>query len=603
MLDGYSKPGHIKKRIDELELPGTAVTEHGNCASAIPMLKTFTDKQIILGQEAYISQQSAKVKTEENRKLSHFPLLAKNDAGWKTLVKLTSAANLPDHYYYKPRLSLEELSGYIDGNIIGFSGHLGSDIANRILNQDDSVNPDAVKDASNLAVWLQDVFGKGNFWLEVQRMDILNGNEAQRIVADIVRQVSKNTGIPCIATPDAHYAYHEDAIDQRILLCTNMQVTLDKANRPDFPLYGFFKSNNFHIPSYEEMISYGHTEEELANTLEIAASCSKYEQILRPPMIPTFKCPDGLSPDEYLKKLAYAGLDKHGINDEQHRERLEMELKVFRDNNLSSYFLIIRDILRFAIDSGWMVGPARGSSLGCLTSFTIAITQADPLPYDLLFSRFFNDARKGSLPDIDIDVPAGKRDLIIEYVKNKYGHDKVGQMVSFQTMKGRGALKDVFRAYGDISFEEQNRITKSIPDEAKIADELQEMKEETGESSIIRWALENNAKELAEWCYIDDNGQLKGELADKFAQAIRLEGTKTNQSKHAAGIVIGDVPLGELCPMIYDPKTNSNIAGFEMNELADIGLTKYDILGLNFLDKVMCVQNILAGKDDDDEDY
>ena len=198
-----------------------------------------------------------------------------------------------------------------------------------------------------------------------------------------------------------------------------------------------------------------------------------------------------------------------------------------------------------------------------------------------------------SMPDIDVDVPINKRELVIQYIKDKYGHDKVSQMVTFNTMKGRGALKDVLRVYGNISFEEMNRITKHIPDEAKIADELQEMKEETGEASIIRWALENNADKLKEWCYIDDNGQLHGPLAKRFEQAIRLEGTKSNQSKHAAGIAISADPLDQTCPMIYDNKNSQLIAGMEMQDLESIGIIKFDILGIAYLDKIMTIQQLL----------
>ena len=171
--------------------------------------------------------------------------------------------------------------------------------------------------------------------------------------------------------------------------------------------------------------------------------------------------------------------------------------------------------------------------------------------------------------------------------------DKVAQMVTFNTMKGRGAIKDVLRVYGNISFDEMNNITKSIPDEAKIADELQEMKEETGEASIIRWSLENNAEKLKEWCYIDDNNQLQGPLAKRFEQAIRLEGTKTNQSKHAAGIAISAEPLQEICPMVYDSKNNQLIAGMEMQDLEALGVIKFDILGIAMLDKIMTIQDIL----------
>jgi len=237
------------------------------------------------------------------------------------------------------------------------------------------------------------------------------------------------------------------------------------------------------------------------------------------------------------------------------------------------------------------------SAAGCLVSYLIGITSIDPIKYNLFFDRFYNSGRNTkdhiSMPDIDVDVPINKREKIIQYIKDKYGHDKVSQMITFNTIKGRGALKDVLRVYGNIGFEEMNRITKNIPDEAKIADELQEMKEETGEASIIRWALENNADKLREWCYIDENNELQGPLSKRFEQAIRLEGTKSNQSKHAAGIAISSQPLNEICPMVYDSKNDQLIAGMEMQDLEAIGIIKFDILGVALLDKVMCISELL----------
>jgi DNA polymerase-3 subunit alpha len=197
------------------------------------------------------------------------------------------------------------------------------------------------------------------------------------------------------------------------------------------------------------------------------------------------------------------------------------------------------------------------------------------------------------MPDIDVDVPITKRQYVIDYIKNKYGIDKVSQMITFNTMKGRGALKEVLRVYGNISFDEMNRITKSIPDEAKIADELQEMKEDTGEASIIRWALENNVDKLKEWCYISNDNVLEGPLAKRFEQAIRLEGTKSNQSKHAAGVVISSKKLSSVCPMVYDTKNKQAIAGMEMQDLESLGLIKFDILGVAMLDKIMTISDIL----------
>ena len=284
------------------------------------------------------------------------------------------------------------------------------------------------------------------------------------------------------------------------------------------------------------------------------------------------------------------------IPKEQHQvyvDRIKNELDVLQGANLSSYFLIVQDIVDYVRRNDWLPGPGRGSSAGCLVSYLIGITSIDPIKHNLLFERFFNPARASSMPDIDVDVPINKRENIIAYIKEKYGANKVSQMITYNTMKGRGALKEVLRVYGNISFDEMNRITKAIPDEAKIADELQEMKEETGEASIIRWALENNVDKLKEWCYINEDNELSGPLAKRFEQAIRLEGTKSNQSKHAAGIVISVNDLSDVCPMIYDNKNDQLIAGMEMQDLESLGMIKFDILGIALLDKVMTISDLL----------
>ena len=345
-----------------------------------------------------------------------------------------------------------------------------------------------------------------------------------------------------------------------------------------------------------------HTQEEIENTNFVNDLIEEYD-ILSKPKLPPFECPKGYDDAEYLRQLCRDGWkDKiaNVIPKEDHQiyiDRIKYELDVLQGANLSSYFLIVQDIVEYVRKNGWLPGPGRGSAAGCLVSYLIGITSIDPIKYGLLFDRFYNAGRNTegriSMPYIDVDVPINKRELIIEYIKNKYGGDKVSQMVTFNTIKGRGALKDVLRVYGNIGFEEMNRITKNIPDEAKIADELQEMKEETGEASIIRWALENNEDKLKEWCYIDDHGELQGPLAKRFEQAIRLEGTKSNQSKHAAGIAISAEPLKDLCPMVYDSKNEQLIAGMEMQDLENIGIIKFDILGVAMLDKIMTIQDLL----------
>ena len=430
-------------------------------------------------------------------------------------------------------------------------------------------------------------------------------NKAQAPLTDCIRQLAKLTDTKIICTPDAHYAEKDDAIDQRILLCNNLKMTFSDINRKivnheSVPMSTFFISDNYYILSPEEM-SKIHTEEEIENTNFVDSMCEDYD-ISHKPMLPPFEC-KGNDPAEFLRQLCRDGwrekisnnIDKPQKDD--YAERIKFELSVLQGAGLSSYFLIVSDIVNFVRDSGWLPGPGRGSAAGCLVSYLIGITSIDPIKYSLIFERFYNAGRNTdgriSMPDIDVDVPINKREEVINYIKNRYGVENVSQMVTFNTLKGRGALKDVLRVYGDITFDEMNEITKSIPDEAKIADELQEMKEEFGEASIIQWALENNVDKLKNWCYINDDGLLSGPLAKRFEQAIRLEGTKVNQSKHAAGIVITDQKLGNLCPMVYDTKNKQQIAGMEMQDLETMGIIKFDILGVAMLDKVMAVSTLL----------
>ena len=595
MLDGLSKPEHLSKRLTECELPGMALTDHGSLNGAVVFLKEMkkAQKQLILGCELYISEHDADIKNENNRRHTHMLVLAKNDAGWRDLLALTAKGNTKENFYYKPRLSLNQLKPFLQNrNLILFGGHWGSTIADAVVYKDGVVDLTA---AIKIVNELKDVL-LDDLYLEAQ---LVNQDPENLRLVSAMRTIAKATGVKLIATPDAHYAFPDQWEDQHVLLATNLNKNLHQCTDPAFGMSGFFKCHNYHVPSYDEMIAFGNTEEELANTLEVAAKCETYKEILKSPIAPPFTCPEGYDSNAWLRKLCNDGWSKLPANRAEgvYEDRLVEELAVLEKANLASYFLVIEDILSYVRQHGWLSGPGRGSAAGCLVSYLIGITQVDPIPYGLLFSRFYNEGRntkdRVAMPDIDIDIPAGKREQIINYIKDKFGHDKVSQMATYQTMKGRGALKAVLRAHNAVTAAEQNIITKFFPEEAKIADELQVMREEEGESSIIQWTLENNSDKLREWCFINDKGELEGPLAKYFAQAIRLEGTKANMSKHASGILIGPRPLAEMCPMVYDSKTESQIAGFEMNDVADVGLIKYDVLGLSLLDKLMGVQDIL----------
>ena len=606
LLDGLSKPEQIADRCEEIQVKSCALTDHGNIAGAIKFYAAMKKKGIkpILGCELYISDNDATIKEKENRSLTHFLVLAKNYEGWRNLIRIVSESNRPEHYYFKPRLDLKKLGEMMDGNMVGICGHLGSTLAAKLMD-DDTIISDWKKVGTKCINQYKDIFGKENFFLESQLMDKDN-LPIQSHLTDCIRELSHLTETKTICTPDAHYCRKSDAVDQRVLLCNNIKTTFPEINRKlsvdeSVPMGCFFTSDNFHILSQEEIREL-HTEEEIDNTNLVDSMCEEYD-ILSKPHLPPFPCPEGYDDAEYLRQLCRDGWktkiakqipeSEHGV----YVDRIKYELDVLQGADLSSYFLIVQDIVNHVRDNSWLPGPGRGSAAGCLVSYLIGITNIDPIKYNLMFDRFYNAGRNTaehiSMPDIDVDVPINKREDIIQYIKDTYGENKVSQMITFNTIKGRGALKDVLRVYGNISFDEMNKITKNIPDEAKIADSLQSMKDATGESSIIRWTLENNSDKIKEWCSIDKDGELQGPLAKRFEQAIRLEGVKSNQSKHAAGIAISSEPLSQICPMVYDSKNKQMIAGMEMQDLESIGIIKFDILGVAMLDKIMTIQNLL----------
>ena len=601
LLDGLSKPEDVAKRCHKLNMTSCAVTDHGSISGCINFFQTMKHNKIkpILGVELYISDQDSNIQSKENRKLSHMLLLSKNLAGWKNLIEIVSESNRPDNYYYKPRLDIAKLKDKLSqGNIIGMSGHPGSYLANKIYKEDQFVSDSQIeKEVGELS----EIFGKDNFFVEIQLMD--QENEYQQIIGNKLRDICNLNKIPKISSIDSHYCERYDAVDQRILLCSNLKMTLPQVASKlsageSFGLDSFFKSDSYHLLSHEE-INDVNTEDEIDNTNLVDNMCEDYD-ILETPNLPDFKCPEGYDPAQYLRQLCRDGWKNKIANNvdkelhSQYVDRIKYELDVLQGADLSSYFLIVQDIVNHVRDKKWLPGPGRGSAAGCLVSYLIGITAIDPIKYDLIFERFYNAGRntggRVSMPDIDVDVPMDQREHIIDYIKDTYGQDKVSQMITYNTLKGRGALKEVLRVYSNISFEEMNQITKHIPDEAKIADELQEMKD----ASIIKRALENNSKPLNDWCHLKDD-KLVGPLEKRFEQAIRLEGTKCNQSKHAAGIAISQNSLSTICPMIYDTKTKKNIAGLEMNDLESIGVVKFDILGIGLLDKMMGVQSLLQG--------
>lgn len=590
---GLSQPDQIINKCQQIGANACAITDINSISGSIAFIKAAKKHNIkpIIGCEINIKDTN-----------SRLLLIAKNLSGWKNLIKIISAAYNKDSFDTQPQISLDQLHKIAD-NLICIDGYYGSYLY-KILTDNDALKHNYNDLFQEATQRLQNIFGD-DYYVEIQ-MFHSNHNIIQ--VHKELRSLCINNHINRIAGIDAYYIDQQDSVDQKILICSKMKTTLPDIskkilNGDNIEYSHFFNCDQFYILDNDQM-QVLYDDEELNNTIKISNLCEDYSP-LNKPTLPTFHCPDNFaSPSEYLRQLCRDGwrtkIDKI-IPKEQHSiyvDRIKKELDILDGAGLSSYFLIVRDILQFIRSKGWLPGPGRGSAAGCLVSYLIGITSIDPIKYNLLFERFYNAGRNTkdriSMPDIDVDVPIEYRDDIIQYIKDKYGIDRVAQMITFNTLKGRGALKEVLRVYGNISFEEMNNITKHIPDEAKIADELQELKDEDGFASIIMWALENNSDKLKDWCYIDDNNQLAGPLAKRFEQAIRIEGTKYNQSKHAAGIAIAAEKLENICPMIYDNKTQQNIAGLEMSDLESLGIVKFDILGIALLDKMMSVNSYIT---------
>ena len=397
-----------------------------------------------------------------------------------------------------------------------------------------------------------------------------------------------------------YYVTPDEAEPHRVLLCSGMKTTLPKVRsilnkNETVDNQEFFESDDFYLPTPEEVKD---SEEEIQLLNKISNMCEDYE-ITSKPMLPEFKCPEGFDEDEYLTQLCREGwrrrlmsCDKIKDKDkkDEYLQRIKKELDVIFKAELSGYFLIVQDIVNEIKRRGWLAGPGRGSAAGCLVSYLVGITEVDPIEYDLLFERFYNEGRNSedyvSLPDIDVDVPAEHRDEIIDYIKQKYNSENVSQMVTFGRLQGRAALKEVLRINDAVSFAEMNEITKSIPNEADISDQLEAMEDR----SIIKWSLINEPDSLKEWCTIDEDDKLDGPLSLLFDQAIKIEGTNKSQGKHAAGVIIAKEPLKDICPMTLD-KNKQMIAAFEMNDLESQGHVKFDILGIDLLSKIMDITN------------
>jgi DNA polymerase-3 subunit alpha len=553
LLDGACDIDQLINITVEQKMPAVAMTDHGNLFGAVKFYNAAKNAGVhpVIGCEVYVSQQGHKTRSETDR-YNHLVLLCENQEGYRNLIKLVSTAYL-DGFYYKPRIDVDLLSQHSKG-LIGMSACLRGHIPETILS-------DKYDDARRMAHQYGDIFGAKNFFLEVQDHHL---EQDKRLTPSLVR-LSSETGFPLVATNDAHYLRREDARAHEILLCIQTGKLMSDENRMRF------SSPDFYLKSREEMMQlFGEIEHSLDQTWEIAQRCNVTLEKIKDPF-PRFDIPAEHTTDTFFEYVARQGFEhrrprlealrqrgglKHDLA--EYTERLDREIKMIQNMKFSGYFLVVWDFIRYAKECGIPVGPGRGSAAGSLVSYAMEITDIDPLQYGLLFERFLNPERV-SFPDVDVDFCMNRRGEVIKYVTEKYGREQVAQIITFNTLGARAALKDVGRVLG-MTFAEVEPVTKAIPNVLNISLE-DAMKMEPGIAEAAKKSP--NGKEMLE-------------------TALRLEGLARNCSVHAAGVVISPLPLKDLVPL-YKTNRDEIVTQFDMGGLEKLQLLKMDFLGLTTL--------------------
>ena len=544
LLDGSNKIKEYVARVKELGMDSAAITDHGVMYGVIDFYRAAREAGInpILGCEVYVAPGSRFDKdtgTGEDR-YYHLVLLAENNTGYSNLMKIVSKGFV-EGFYYKPRVDMELLREYHEG-IIALSACLAGEVS-RYLTRG------MYEDAKAAALRYQDIFGKGNFFLELQDHGI---SEQQEVNRQLLR-IHQETGIDLVATNDVHYTTAEDADPHDILLCLQTGKKLTDEDRMRY------EGGQYYVKSPEEMAQlFPYALEALENTHKIAERCH-VEIEFGVTKLPKYDVPDGYTSWEYLNKLCFDGLSERydPVTDEL-RDRLEYELSTIKNMGYVDYFLIVWDFIKYARDNDIMVGPGRGSAAGSLVAYTLGITQLDPIRYDLLFERFLNPERV-SMPDIDVDFCFERRQEVIDYVVRKYGKDRVVQIVTFGTLAARGVIRDVGRVL-DMPYAQVDVIAKMIPQELNIT---------------IDKALNMNP-ELKK-AYDEQE-----EIHHLIDMAKRLEGLPRHTSMHAAGVVISQKDVDEYVPL-SKAQDGSITTQFTMTTLEELGLLKMDFLGLRTL--------------------
>ena len=570
LLDGSSKIKELPARAKELGMDSLAITDHGVMYGVIDFYRACKAAEIkpIIGCEVYVAPGSRFDKEaigQGDDRYYHLVLLAENNTGYSNLMKIVSRG-FTEGFYYKPRVDYEVLEKYHEG-IIALSACLAGEVARDITR-------DNYEEAKKAALHYQDIFGKDNFFLELQD----HGIPAQRLVNQELMRMSRETGIELVCTNDIHYTYAEDAEAHDLLLClqTGKKVTDTDRMR--------YEGGQYYCKSPEEMAElFSYAPQALENTYRIAQRCN-VEIEFGKTKLPKYEVPEGFDSWTYLLHLCNEGLVKrYGDEAEKHRERLDYELGVIKRMGYVDYFLIVWDFINYAKQNGIAVGPGRGSGAGSIVAYSLAITDIDPIRYNLLFERFLNPERV-SMPDIDVDFCYERRQEVIDYVVRTYGKDKVVQIVTFGTLAARAVIRDVGRVL-DMPYADVDRVAKLVPNELGIT-------------------LDKALKESRDFKSLYESDASVKHLID---MARRLEGLPRNTSMHAAGVVICQKAADEFVPLSRGGD-GTITTQYTMTTLEELGLLKMDFLGLRTLtviqDAVNLVNKTHPGKLDIDKiDY
>ena len=546
LLDGMSRISELPSYVKELGMDSCAITDHGAMFGVVDFYKSCKKAGIkpIIGCEVYTAARTLYDKDpDRDRNSGHLILLAENQKGYSNLVKIVSKSYV-DGFYYKPRVDKDLLRQYSEG-LICLSGCLAGNVQHMLMNRD-------YEGAKKEALELRSIFGDNNFFLEIQNHHL---EEDVRVIEGL-KMLSADIGTPLVATNDAHYMKRSDATAQDVLMCIQTQAKVTDENRMRF------ENDEFYVKSEAEMRElFPDMPDAIDRSHEIAERCNvefEFGNYHLPEYIP----PGGRTADDYLRGLCYKGLiDRYGDaamdRASVYRERLETELKVIEGMGYVEYFLIVWDFINYAKKNGIAVGPGRGSAAGSIVAYSLAITEIDPIKYNLIFERFLNPERV-SMPDIDIDFCIERRQEVIDYVTRKYGRDKVSQIITFGTLKAKAAVRDIARAL-DATYAEGDAIAKAIPNELGIT---------------ISKALEVNPDLRHRY----ENEPLVKQVLDL---SMALEGLPRHASTHAAGIVISKMPLDEYVPLYSSDKGVAT--QFNMTTIEELGLLKMDFLGLRNL--------------------